>query len=175
MRTSEVYELECWACDSHLVIGVEETCCPDCGAEFVIEWRPNGVRRVNLADRRRKEKLMITMQNYRVNLDQIAYVEIGDEVLKLNGPGAGAIILDKSSDAAIDLLLNLESERFGWMYANGKLINPKHIVSMTKTEEGHLKVYVNGIEIFVPDEEERATLWPPSTSGATADSEPAAA
>lgn len=39
MRTSEVYELQCWACDSQLVIGVDETCCPDCGAEFAIEWR----------------------------------------------------------------------------------------------------------------------------------------
>lgn len=39
MRTTEVYELECWACDARLVIDVSCEICPDCGAEFAIEWR----------------------------------------------------------------------------------------------------------------------------------------
>lgn len=100
---------------------------------------------------------IVTIENHRINLDQIAMVELGEGCLKLKGPGA-EIIIDKASEGGIDLLLNLESERFGWLYANGHLVNPKHVVSITRTSEEHMKVNVGGVEIWIPDEEERLTF-----------------
>lgn len=151
MRTAEVYELECWACRSYLVIATSADCCPDCGAELAIEWGPKRPRRRN---RRNKGEAMYTIQKHRINLDLIAFVEIGEESLHVNGPGAD-IVLDRNTDpnATHALLIDLREVR-SWLPANGKLVNPAHIITMTCPEHGVLKVNVAGTEIWVSEREE---------------------
>lgn len=101
---------------------------------------------------------MYTIQNHRINFALIAFVEIREDSLHLNGLGAN-IVLDRTTDpnATHALLIDLREVR-NWLPANGRLVNPGHIVSMTWPEEGMVKVNAGGTEIWVTDKDEVKAL-----------------
>lgn len=101
---------------------------------------------------------MYTIQNHRINFALIAFVEIREESLHVNGPGAD-IVLDRTADpnGTHALLIDLVEVR-NWLRANGKLVNPAHIVAITWPEQGMVKVNVGGTEIWVTDKDEVKAL-----------------
>lgn len=157
MRATEVYE--CWVCGALLVIDELCECCPDCGAEFAIEWRAakdsGGATAEKKKEKQKAMKNSYAIQNYRINLAVISHVAIGEETLKVIGPGTD-ITLDKATPEASDFLDVLALS--GWVHANGNLINPELIVYLAVNDDGYLHINAGGTIIWVPDEEQMAKI-----------------
>lgn len=100
-------------------------------------------------------KFSYAIQHYRINLTAISHVAIGEETLRVNGPGAD-ITLDKSTPEAADFLEFLRLA--DWVEANGNLVNPALIVYMAVNDEGYLHINAGGTIIWVPDEEQMTKI-----------------